>query len=129
MLAEKQIVLIDDDAVINLVNKRIIEKHFGFKTVIFKNAIAALAQIRQWLINTTQPLPELIFLDIDMPFMTGWEFLDELHKLPAHELQKCKVVILSSSIHFEDIEKSKSYSAVLDFISKPLTADKLRTLL
>jgi CheY-like chemotaxis protein len=126
---EKKILLIDDDGVINLVHKKIIEKHFDFRTIIFTDAVAALEQLKQWLIGKAQLLPEIIFLDIEMPNMSGWEFLDELHALPSHHLQRCKVVILSSSIDYDDIEKSKSYRAVVDFISKPLTVDRLRTLI
>ncbi len=127
-LSGKIILLIDDDPVTNLVNQRIIECHFDFKTIVFTDASKALQQLKQWLILRTMPLPEIIFLDIDMPEMNGWEFLEDLHKLPMLYVAKCKIVILTSSIDHDDIEKSKCYNAVFDFISKPLTSEKLRRL-
>jgi CheY-like chemotaxis protein len=78
----KDILLIDDDPVSNLINKRIIENQFGCNTIIFTNAEEALNQLKTWLTDQNDLLPPVIFLDIDMPHMTGWEFLDELHKLP-----------------------------------------------
>ena len=129
MTTDKNILLIDDDPVTNLVNKKIIERHFDFKTIVFTDAVLALEELKKWLIINTRSLPKIIFLDIDMPEMNGWEFLDELHKLPANYVQQCRVIVLTSSIDSEDIEKSKSYQAVLDFISKPLTTDKLRSII
>ena len=127
-LPRKEIVLIDDDPISNLINKRIIETHFNFKTIVFTDAAKALEQLKQWLIAEPNVLPEVIFLDIEMPDMNGWEFLDQLHTLPDTLIDKCHVIVLTSSIDFEDIEKSKTYSVVRNFISKPLTADKLRRL-
>jgi CheY-like chemotaxis protein len=124
----KDILLIDDDPVSNLINKRIIENQFGCNTIIFTNAEEALNQLKTWLTDQNDLLPPVIFLDIDMPHMTGWEFLDELHKLPDEFLEKCRVIILTSSIDFEDINKSKSYKVVRDFISKPLTPARLKVL-
>lgn len=127
-LPSKNILLIDDDPVTNVINRRILEKYFNYKIVVYTNANEALEQLKQWLFVETTLLPEIIFLDIDMPDMNGWEFLEELQMLPGTVLEKCRVIILSSSIDFEDIERSKTYKVVRDFISKPLTADKLSDL-
>lgn len=127
-LPPKNILLIDDDPVTNVINRRILEKYFNYKIVVYTNACEALEQLKQWLFVETTPLPEIIFLDIDMPDMNGWEFLEELQRLPDTVLEKCRVIMLSSSIDFEDIERSKTYKVVRDFISKPLTPDKLSDL-
>jgi CheY-like chemotaxis protein len=128
-LPSKNILLIDDDPVTNVINRRILEKYFSYKIVVYTNAYEALEQLKQWLFVETTLLPEIIFLDIDMPDMNGWEFLEELQTLPDTVLERCRVIILSSSIDFEDIERSKTYKVVRDFISKPLTTDKLGDLI
>lgn len=127
-MSRKDILLIDDDPVSNLINKRIIESQFGCQTIIFPGAHEALSVLKTSLTGEQNLLQQVIFLDIDMPHMTGWEFLDELIKLPNALLEKCHVIILTSSIDFEDIDRSKSYKVVRDFISKPLTPARLESL-
>jgi CheY-like chemotaxis protein len=124
----KRVMLIDDDAITNLINTKIIKMNFDFSVNAYINAQVALEQFRQWLEKGSEQLPDIIFLDINMPIMDGWEFLDEFQKFPKSLLQRCKVFMLTSSIDLEDIEKAKNYPAVHEFISKPLTADKLRML-
>lgn len=70
-------------------------------------------------------LPQLIFLDIRMPDMNGFEFLNECADLPNDIAQKMKVIMLSSSIDSSDIHMAKSYPQVIDFISKPLTKERV----
>lgn len=65
----------------------------------------------------------MIFLDINMPVMNGWEFLDAY--LEKFQERKDKIVILSSSIDFQDRQKSMEYEVVLGFLEKPLTMDKI----
>ncbi|MDW3502850.1 response regulator, partial [Escherichia coli] len=73
--------------------------------------------------------PELIFLDLNMPVMGGWEFLDNFIKKEYQEFNtKTKVIVLSSTIDPTDIEKSKTYPIVIDFLSKPITKEMLEDL-
>ena len=122
----KNILLIDDDPVTNLVNKRIIERNFDLNIVIFTDAALALAELKSYRDAKGNRFPEIILLDIDMPAMNGWEFLEALHTISDVNFERCRVIILSASIDFEDIEKSRRYKAVCDFISKPLTPEKLK---
>ena len=57
---------------------------------------------------------------------SGWQFLKEFEKLREEIVENCSIVILSTSTHVYDIEKSKKFKAVKDFIPKPLTVEKLR---
>ena len=124
----KRILLIDDDAVINMINTKLITRNFDFSVSAYTDAQEALDQFRIWLSSSPDLLPDLIFLDINMPVMDGWEFLKEFQKLPEKVLEKCNLFMLSSSIDHDDVEKAKSYTAVREFISKPLTPDKLKML-
>jgi CheY-like chemotaxis protein len=124
------IVLIDDDAVTNMVNKKIIYLTFpSIRVTAYADAAIALGDIRQMMAKDTAQLPDLIFLDINMPHMDGWEFLDQFITLPEAVQQKTKIIMLTSSVDINDIAKSKTYKPVTDFLSKPLNKDNLRKLL
>jgi CheY-like chemotaxis protein len=70
-------------------------------------------------------LPQLIFLDLNMPVMGGWEFLECFSGSNYSDFNTTTVVILSSTIDPEDLEKAKKYPMVIDFLSKPVTVSML----
>src|SRR4051812_5900151 len=122
----KHAFLVDDDAVLNMINTKVIQlSRLALKVSAFSNARDALAALKQT--GDTEPgeFPALIFLDINMPDMNGWDFLDELVKFPEYLLSQCNVVMLTSSIDLFDIKRSKTYSIVADYITKPLNAKLL----
>ncbi len=117
--------LIDDNDTDNFISKRIIElSHFSKDVEVKYSGRSALDYLEQ---HKEQPdlLPELIFLDINMPIMDGFMFLYELENLPELVQKKCKVVILSSSDNKKDIDKIVSNDHVIKFITKPLTEQTL----
>jgi CheY-like chemotaxis protein len=73
-------------------------------------------------------LPDLIFLDIMMPIMDGFGFLDEFAKLPDDITQKCKIVMLSTSESFKDLNKANKNRFVYKFLNKPLNEQVLTAL-
>ncbi len=128
-IANRRIMLIDDDQVTNMINKKLITRDFNVVVSAYTDAQEALGDIEGIINSSTGEMPDIILLDINMPVMDGWEFLTEFQKLPICATSKCKVFMLTSSIDLEDIEKSKTFTSVSDFISKPLTVDKLHSLI
>lgn len=126
-LANKRILLIDDDPLTNMINKKLITRDFKWGVIVHTHAREALNYLKT--LMATDEVPDMIFVDINMPTMDGWEFLTEFQNLSAEILSRTKVYMLTSSIDVEDVEKSRTYSSVSDFISKPLTREKMESLL
>lgn len=116
--------LVDDDDTFIFITKKIIEKTNHVKEVkVFNNGLDALNYLKDNL-NTQYKLPEIIFLDLSMPIMDGWQFLDEFTSIESNNIKKIIIYICSSSISPHDILKAKKISAVSDYIIKPVTKDK-----
>lgn len=116
--------LVDDDDTFVFITKRIIEKTNHVKEIkVFGNGLDALNYLKENL-NSEYRLPDIIFLDLSMPIMDGWQFLDEFTSLESQKTSKIIIYVCSSSISPHDIMKAKKMSAVSDFIIKPVTKDK-----
>jgi len=124
------ILLIDDDPVINMINDKIITRTLpSARVTAYTHAGLALDWLRHWAESDPTQLPDFIFLDINMPEVDGWEFLDGFVALPQAVQQKTLVIMLTSSIDISDIARSRTYKPVRDFLSKPLSSDNLNMLI
>jgi CheY-like chemotaxis protein len=123
------IMCIDDDPITQMLIKKVVQKvAFSKEIITAQNGEEALDILNQLKIINYQAKntkPQLIFLDINMPVMGGWEFLDFFNAPDYFEFNTVKVVILTSTIDPDDIEKSKLYSNVISFQSKPITVEML----
>lgn len=114
------IFLVDDDPINNLINKRLLGKTGASASIKeFLEGENALQLISQ--LSSEHRL--LVFLDINMPVMNGWEFLNQYQELFPN--RKDKILILSSSIDFQDRQRAKEYEVVTGFLEKPLTLEKI----
>jgi CheY-like chemotaxis protein len=123
------VLLVDDDEINNFISIKLIKKSLANTDIMAclngKFAIDQLVEIQK---RGPEQLPDYILLDINMPIMNGWEFLDEYKRLNLDPLSKTKIYIISSSVFSNDINKARSYPLVKDFISKPLNVDKIKEL-
>jgi CheY-like chemotaxis protein len=127
MASINSVFLVDDDRTSNLINTeilRIFDKNIHISA--YGNAQQALDELARLSVGDIEKIPSVIFLDINMPIIDGWEFLEAFKKFSEAVQRKCKVYILTSSIDPDDIEKTKSFKMVQGFISKPLTITHLR---
>ncbi|WP_291965938.1 response regulator [Maribacter sp.] len=114
------ILLIDDSDVDNFINKAIISKEDNISEITtMTSGSEALAYLKN-IIENDETYPDVIFLDIKMPGMSGFEFLDEYINLSDSLTNHCKVYILSSSLDNLDSEKGKEYAVVKKHLTKPL---------
>lgn len=120
----KKVLIIDDDPIHNMVSSKLIEKAgFSLKTDKVLSGKLALEYLKR---NAEEnSLPELIFLDINMPLMDGWEFLEHFNNMKSSFNIDIHILMLTSSISPEDMEKSKKHPLVFEFVTKPLSIDKL----
>jgi len=114
--------IIDDDKIyVNLVKKIIEIKHLSENLLIFKNGLEALEYFKVILTNMTEEkLPDIIFLDLNMPVMDGWEFLGEFIKIKNNFDKKITLYVVSSSIDPRDLGRAKSFNLVTDYLIKPI---------
>ena len=129
-----KILCIDDDAITLMLCKKVIERvAFAHEVLTAKNGEEAIHYFNdlapQYQLDQSILYPKLIFLDLNMPIMNGWEFLDNYLQNCYQDLFKeAKFIVLSSTIDPQDVIKAKSYPMVIDFLSKPITKEMLENL-
>lgn len=124
-----KIMLIDDNEIDLKINSKVIELSNIFENILIcHSAEEALSYLSNH-INSQEHLPDFILLDIQMPEMNGFEFLEMYKNFPSEFLAHCKLVILSSTLDFGDIKKAEANPLVLKLLKKPLYSTELKELL
>lgn len=129
----KQVMIIDDNELDNFINSKIIESSlFSKKIYVNTNGKSALEFLEN-LIKTmddefSKICPEVIFIDLNMPILDGFQLLEGINKLSNKFLNQSKLVVLTSSAHPDDNKKTKSINSNVIYLNKPLTADLLKSI-
>ena len=129
MKVKDSVCIIDDDHIFIYGVKRLMEEtSFCDNLMVYQNGQDALEDLKD---KATQGdnLPSIIFLDLNMPMMTGWEFLDEYLQIESKDPTTSKVYIVSSSIDPKDLLRIKDYSVIRNYILKPVTSDDLQNII
>jgi CheY-like chemotaxis protein len=122
--------LVDDDKVYQFTSKMILEAtQLTNKITTFFNGKEAIDFFLDVQNHQLELLPDVIFLDINMPIMNGWNFLEEFDKIYYSLPKKVLIYVVSSSVDESDMEKSKSFMSVTDYVIKPINKEKYRLLL
>jgi CheY-like chemotaxis protein len=131
MSSEKyNVCLIDDDKVYQFTSKMILEATLlTSRITTFFNGQEAIDFFLEPTNQQIDILPDVIFLDINMPIMNGWNFLEEFDKIFQSLPKKILIYVVSSSVDESDMEKSKSFESVADYVIKPINKEKYRLLL
>ncbi|MBL7836315.1 MAG: response regulator [Bacteroidetes bacterium] len=121
--------IVDDDDIFRfLTNKIIKESQLVDKVWMYSNGQEAIESLVK-AIQSKQSLPDIILLDLTMPVMDGWEFLDEFNVIRSYLEAPITIYIVSSSISPKDVEKVNEYNSVKDYVIKPITKAKFMDLL
>lgn len=121
--------IIDDNEIDLKINSKIIELNQIFEDIMVCHSGQEALDYFQKYLNEPDALPDFILLDIQMPEMNGFEFLDKFAMLSKKIRGKCQIAMLSSTLDFGDIKKAEANIYVLKLLKKPLQPQELRNLL
>lgn len=117
--------IIDDDKTCIYVMQYLIKKHqLSERILTYENGQLAIEDLTRML-HLGENLPEIILLDINMPVMDGWEFLDTFKRIRGSVSSPVKIYMVTSSIDDRDIQRCKSYPEILQYVVKPVGIDHL----
>lgn len=122
------VMLVDDNDTDNFIHRRVLEIAKFSKNIIVKNSGKSALEYLEENQNSPALIPDIIFLDINMPIVDGFVFLFEYDAFPDSIKNKCKIVILSSSDNKKDIDRIVDNDYVIHFITKPLSEDSVSSL-
>ena len=122
----QSILIIDDDEVNNFICSKIIEEERIANKITATLGVNEALDFIQKGLNQETSLPDLILLDLNMPVLTGWDFLDSYQKMVPQLNKDIILVILSSSAFQDDINKAKQYKEVNAYKTKPITKQLLK---
>ncbi|BDD02216.1 response regulator [Persicobacter psychrovividus] len=120
------VLLIDDDEANNFLNAMVLEEMSVAKKIHVRlNGQEGIDFLNQCIAGH-EPLPNLIFLDINMPLVNGWEFLERLEEIDTKQKLPIVIVLLTTSLNPDDQEQAKALERISAFLNKPLSVETLK---
>ncbi|HQS06122.1 MAG TPA: response regulator [Daejeonella sp.] len=126
---KSRVFIIDDDPIHQRIAQIMISKHNLFDEYFSYTEAQKALDFLQENKKNEETLPDVILLDLNMPVLDGWDFLETFETLIKEFKKNIRVFIVSSSVDEKDLLRSKSYVAVKGFISKPLSPDIIRSII
>ncbi len=120
-----RILLVDDDEITNFLSSEVLQFHFQNAEIsIVMNGEEAMQHLFGQL-KLNAPLPDVMLVDINMPYMDGWEFLEILEVSNKEEFSDIAIFMYTSSVYFEDINRGKNNSLLKNILTKPLDENSI----
>ena len=118
------ICIVDEDEVYQLTSRKMIERIYSAKNIlVFSNGAEAMRFLWET-VPDEDILPDVIFLDVNMPFMDAWQFLDAYAELQPMLTKQIVIYVISSSVSHSDIERARAIKAVKDYYIKPINLEQ-----
>ncbi|MES2239234.1 MAG: response regulator [Bacteroidota bacterium] len=125
-MKEMTIWIVDDDPIYQIIMNKIIVKSGIFSSILsFTNGKKAIKALKNS-IEKQADFPDIILLDIEMPVLDGWGFVDEMDSLKSQINNEVRIYISSSSIAIEDRERAKNNTGILGYLCKPISLDDIK---
>jgi two-component system chemotaxis response regulator CheY len=122
----QHVLLVDDDDIFNMLHGEVLRRLIpGVQIDIFKSG----QEVLQYLIEQPEQKFDLLFLDIRMPVMGGFEVLEAMATMNGERFESSRIYVLSSTLDDRDLQRAKETPLVTDFIGKPMSFDTLRSIL
>jgi two-component system chemotaxis response regulator CheY len=122
----KKVLLVDDDDIFNMLHGEVLKRLIpGVRIEIFKSGV----EVTEYLQRENENDIDLIFLDIRMPVMGGFEVLDAMATMDPKRFENTRIYVLSSTLDDRDLQRAKATPLVTDFIGKPMSFDTMRSIL
>lgn len=120
-MQQNLVMLVDDDPMSNTYSALVVKKQNpNTEVVTFNSGTSALKYLKE----EANPKPAIILLDLNMPVMNGWDFMEEYEKLNL----EIEVVVVTSSNDYEDRNRTRSFNRIIDYFVKPITVENIRRL-
>lgn len=117
------VLLVDDDVPTNFIHEVILKKTNRFKQI---HSVLSASEALNYL---EAKRPNLIFLDINMPALSGWDFIDQFRSLPIDQKEDIVIVMVSTSMDPKDRQRAEVCTEIQEFVSKPISVEKIEDIL